>query len=199
MIGLFFLALIAIDESVPNEPFCYPGKYEREIITFDPENSPIFEKIYDELRKKLSFAQSEEEILLNTIDFVQWVVFDLTLCTNPQVVKMIAEDGRKEIPLDAFLERKQGVCRHIALCVTLLLHRLIEEEVLHGTVYLIRENLSWGRHAWTLFLSEERAWHLDAYQGVLEDGKSRAGFSRLCQKYGKDVMQRQSTRWKDDN
>lgn len=199
MIGLLFLAFVVLEERIPDEAFCYPGKYDREIITFHPESSPVFEKTYQELRNQLWYGQSEEEILLTTVNFVQQEAFNLALCTNPQVVKMIIGDGRKEIPLDAFLEKRQGVCRHIALCVTLLIHRLIEEEVLHGTAYLIRENLPWGRHAWTLFLSEKGAWHLDAYYGVLENGKSRAGFSSLCQKYGKEVMQRQSRRWKNDD
>lgn len=199
MIALLLLALLPIDEAIPDEAFCYLGKYEREVITFDPSNCPAFDKAYQNLREHLTDLESEEDILLTTLDYVQRELFDLSLCTNPRVLEMISEDGRKEIPLDAFLQEKQGVCRHIALCVTLLLHQLIDEEVLDGEVYLIREDLSWGRHAWTLLITKQSAWHLDAYQGIFEDGKTRAGFSNLCQKYGRDVMQRQSTRWKHDH
>ncbi|NGX60388.1 MAG: hypothetical protein KR126chlam3_01561, partial [Chlamydiae bacterium] len=84
---------------------------------------------------------------------------------------------------------------HIALTTTYLLDALIEKKKLKGELFFIREQTPFGRHAWTLLLTETAAWHIDAYWGIIENGKTDAGFARLCQKYGKRVMERQKLRW----
>lgn len=196
---LLLAALIAIDEGIPEGPFCYPGKHKREVITFDPQSAPLFEQAYQTLKNRLIGLTSEQEILLETVDFVQRDLFDLPECTNQNVIQLILHEGMGEIPLETFLREKKGVCRHLALTVTLLVDSLVRDGTLSGKALLIREDLLWGRHAWTLYLSESGAWHLDAFYGIMENGKTRAGFSLLCQKYGCDAMMRQQARWEHDN
>lgn len=195
MIGFLSLCSVLLHENIPSEPFRYEGKTRRESITFDPKGAPLFDRHYLALKKELKGIDQEDELLLLTLDYVQRQIFDLPHCSETNVETLIASYGQREIPLDFFLAEKKGVCRHIALCVTLLLDRLIQDQFLTGECFLIRDELPWGRHAWTLFLSKEGAWHLDGYYGVLENGKTRAGFSKLCHKYGKEVIERQKERW----
>lgn len=185
-----------IDQAIPEGPFSYPGQSIREVITVDPDNSPLLQQACTKLKEQL-----EGDILLKTLLFVQENLFDDTRCTNENLSHLIQNFGggqlEPDIPLEVFLEEKTGVCRHIALTTTYLINDLIREGLLSGNVYLIREQTPFGRHAWTLFLTDNAAWHLDPYWGLLEDGKTRAGFSHLCKKYGKKTMEQQKVWWEN--
>lgn len=191
-----------IGETIPSGPFSYPGQNPREIIIVDPTSSPLLTQAKERILLKIDPLASEEEILINTVHFVREELFDLMKCDETNVWKFIIarsdEEELPEIPLDAFLKEKLGVCRHIALTTTYLLDALIEKEKLKGELFFIREQTPFGRHAWTLLLTETAAWHIDAYWGIIENGKTDAGFARLCQKYGKRVMEEQKLRWEDD-
>jgi len=192
-----------IQETIPNGPFTYPGSSIREVIVLDPANSPLLEKAYENLQNELSLDNSEWEILQITSLYVRQQIFDLSLCDKKRVHSLIQRNYPNEqspsISLETFLKEKTGICRHIALTTTYLIDRLIKDGWLIGTAFLIRENLFNERHAWTLLLSEEGAWHLDSFWNVLENGKTPSGFSHLCKKYGKDVMDRQKNRWENDH
>jgi len=197
LIPIFFLLLSlsfpAVEETIPEGPFSYPGQSPREIIIVNPNEAPILEGATQDL-----LVQVEEEILHKTLAFVREELFDLDLCDEDKLWSFIEETGLfPEIPLDVFLDAKIGVCRHFALTATYLIEQLIREGVLKGEVFLIREDTPFGRHAWTLFLSEQGAWHIDAYWGVLENGKTDAGFSKLCHKYGRRVMESQKKRYEN--
>lgn len=196
--AIFFLHPI-IQESIPEGTFTYPGFHPREIILVEPERSPLLEKAYHEIESKLKETSSEQEILEITSRYVREVLFDLNFCNERKVSSLIQtlypDESEPEISIETFLEQKTGVCRHIALTSTYLVNRLIKAGWLKGEALLIRENCPTGRHAWTLFLSNDGAWHLDSLWGVLENGKNSAGFSELCNKYGKRTMNDQKKRW----
>jgi|GEM_PF-3150162 len=196
---LFFSLLLLffppIEEVIPEGPFSYPGKSSREVIIVDPNHAPLLDRATQSL-----LQQVEKDILQKTLCYVKEELFDLDLCDEDTLWNFIAETEMfPEIPLDVFLDAKIGVCRHFALTATYLIEQLIRKGVLKGEVFLIREDTPFGRHAWTLFLSEHSAWHLDAYWGVLENGKTDAGFSKLCHKYGMRVMQKQKLRWENEH
>ena len=195
---LFLHIFPSIDETIPSHPFCYPGICSREVICVDPDHCPLLQSAIKELEPLLSPDQTEEEILSTLLDFVSETLFHLELCTTINLNALIQKSYSPfdEIPLDYFLAAKTGVCRHLALTSTYLAHHLVKTGWLHGEAYLIRDELPSGRHAWTLFISDEGAWHLDPTWKILENGKTRAGFFHLCQKYGKRTMERQETRWK---
>lgn len=188
-----------LQESIPDGPFQYSGAHPREIIVVDPEASPLLDAAYDKLLTYLKEDFSEEQIIELVFLYVREVLFNLNLCNEREVRALIytlhPDEAEPEIPLETFLKYKTGLCRHIALTSTCLLNRLIKDDWLQGDAFLIRENCPSGRHAWTLFLSEEGAWHLDSLWGVLENGKTSAGFSRLCDNYGKRIMYEQKKRW----
>ncbi|MBS0629030.1 MAG: hypothetical protein JSS30_02255 [Verrucomicrobia bacterium] len=195
---IFFLMPI-LQESIPDGPFQYPGSAPREIILVDPEFSPLMDKAFADLSKHLDRSFSEEKIIELVFLYVREVLFDLNLCNEQQVRTLIhsihPNEKEPEMALEIFLEHKTGLCRHIALTSSCLINRLIKDRWLHGEVFLIRENCPRGRHAWTLFLSKDGAWHLDSLWGVLENGKTSAGFSRLCDNYGKRIMNEQKKKW----
>lgn len=196
---LFFITLLlpVLQESIPDGPFQYPGSRPREIIVVDPDASPLLDRAYENLPIGEGF--SEEQIVEAVFYYVREELFDLNLCNPWDVRRLIwslhPDETEPEMALDVFLENKTGLCRHLALTSTYLIDRLIKEGRLQGEVYLIRENCPMGRHAWTLFISNAGAWHLDSLWGVLENGKTSAGFSRLCDNYGKRIMYEQEKKW----
>lgn len=196
--AIFFLHPI-IQESIPEGTFAYPGAGPREVILVDPDQSPLLEKAYLDIKAELKAGMTEEQILKTTCHYLREELFDLNRCNERVVAALIQtlhpNESEPEISLETFLEHKTGVCRHIALTSTYLVNRLIKEGFLNGEAFLIRENCSIGRHAWTLYVSSEGAWHLDSLWGVLENGKTSAGFSQLCNKYGKRTMNDQKKRW----
>ncbi len=198
---LFLLALFpSIEKTIPEGPFIYPGLHPREVIFVDPENSPILDTVYKDLKKRLSSEYTEKEILQIISLYIREEIFDLNKCNPASLTLLIQElhpeEDEPEISLDAFLQEKTGLCRHVALVTTYLVDRLVKDEWLEGETFFIRENLPDQRHAWTLFISEEGAWHLDALWGVLENGKSDAGFFRLSKKYGRRTMEGQKKHWR---
>lgn len=197
--ALLFLTPI-IDEAIPEGPFRYPGSRPREVIMVDPENSPRLDQAYRELEQRLE-GLTEEQILETVFWYVREELFDLSLC-NERLVQLFIhslypDETEPEISLETFLEYKIGVCRHTALATTCLVDRLVKEGWLDGEALLIRANCPTGRHAWTLFLSEEGAWHLDSLWGIFENGKTGAGLSKLCDNYGKRIMNEQKKRWEN--
>jgi len=188
-----------IKETLPDTPFAYAGLNPREIITVDPQNSPLLEKGYQELLLTLSNELSEKEILFQVADYVGQTLFDLQKCSDHAVYALIHQHANgqlePEIPLEIFLAERVGVCRHIALATTYIVNRLIKEGHLQGEAFLVRDYVRCGRHAWTLFLSKEGAWHIDAYWRILEDGKTEEGYEHLSRVYGPNTMERQQQRW----
>lgn len=189
--SIFFLAPI-IQEAIPDGPFFYRGAHPREVILLDPADSPLLEAAYWDLVEQLSSSFSEVQILQVTSLYIREKLFDLTLCNEQSVRRLLEalypDEKEPEVSLETFLEHKTGVCRHIALTSTYLVDRLIKEGWLQGEARLVRADCIMGRHAWTLFTSPEGSWHLDCLWDVLENGKTGAGFSRLCQKYGRKTI-----------
>lgn len=200
LLPLFLLfSFPEIEESIPNTPFAYPGKNPREVILFDPENSPRLQAAKNQFFEKLNPSFSEAETLVALIDFIRDEMFDLTKSELKKLNSLLGDTSKQpEIPIDFFIEHRIGVCRHMALITTYFVDQLIKENLLSGDAFFIRENLPYGRHAWTLLLTETGAWHIDAYWGSLENGKTDVGFLNLCKKYGKKVMDAQKLRWTHD-
>ena len=186
-------------ETIPEGPFCYEGQQPREIITVDPIASPLLNEGYQKLLGQIGAEDSEEEILRKVGHFVCNTLFSLDLCTEEntkQLIESVAPLAKEpEISIETFIDAQTGVCRHLALASTYLTNRLIDEGLLKGTCFLIRDQTHGGRHAWTLYLSGTGAWHLYPLWGFLENGKTEEGFIHLCQRYGKRTMERQKKRW----
>lgn len=199
----FFLSLLLawnfpeIVEAIPEGPFCYPGKNPREVICVIPKQSPLLEIAVNALITRLHNGMSEQEILSITMQFIKDELFSSDNCNETALQQLIAsfEGNEPEISLEVFLREKTGICRHIALTATYLLDQLSKKNILNGTAFLIREDTPFGRHAWTLFLSKTSSWHLDVCWGILENGKTKKGYTVLSRYYGKEVMIKQKQKW----
>lgn len=179
-------AYLSLGETIPDGPFAYEGKYPREILTVDPKNTPLLDAAYKTLKERIRKSDEEEKILETVLLLVRDELFERE--RSQEVFSNITAE--EEIPLETFLENKIGICRHFALTTTLLIDRLIKEEILIGEVKLIREETPFGRHGWTLFTSGSGRWHIDPYLDSMENAKNSIGLLRLCQKYGKQTMKR---------
>ncbi len=127
----------------------------REIIVLDPDNSPILNKHYEELknilikfRKNLGRSLSEEEVLKQVRDYVRHHIFPSRNDPNlsKKVDKFIELKRRSKqtpktdyeispthmaevpiIPIDEFIKEGLGICRHHAIVTAYLLDRLTKE------------------------------------------------------------------------
>ena len=195
---LFFLSLFPlIEETIPEGPFLYRGKAPREVLVIDPGNSPLLDLAIERLLELLPNPCTELEVIETTHRFIREELFDREN-SSPEAISHLIQI-EEEIPLERFLEERMGICRHFALTTTLLLDRLTKIGKIEGTAMLIREETPFGRHGWTLFLTETSAWHVDPYLDILKDGKNEKDFLSLCQKYGKRTMEKQKVRWCDGN
>lgn len=162
----------------------YSGLSPRETIIFNSEDSPYFDRAYEEMKGSLREEDTEQEILTTLLFYVREKMFDPARFSLEKVHELVATQSSDTISLDTFIQEKTGVCRHTAFATSLMIDRLIQENILTGRVFLVREELFCGRHAWSLFISETGSWFVDAFWNLMENAKNQAGLTTLLQKYG---------------
>ena len=105
--------------------------------------SSVFELIY-----KVTHHQFGGDKPLIDINFEVEQIIDETLAAKK--TKSIFEYN--EIPLNLFMQRKAGVCRHQALLSAYIIERLINEERMAGKVSIDRNFIPQkGGHAWVRY------------------------------------------------
>jgi hypothetical protein len=154
----------------------------REIILFDPHNSPLLEQKYDEFVAHRDFSW---EALFHFMHDI----FERT--------DLEKQSGM--VPLDAFVAAKVGVCRHVAFAAAYFLDRLAKEGYLpQGKSYYVRDLVKGGvGHAWNLFVLENgtAAWHLDFSWGVIKNILDKEEFNLLRLIYGTEPIRREKKRF----
>lgn len=194
-------------------PLAYIGSYpaHREIIYLDPSNSPLLENHYQAFRSQifgdtLELLHALKTYVQTTIFtssnlhpfFSEWIISnertldDFTLSNEDDYIPVIS--------IEAFIEKKVGVCRHSAFVFTYFLDRLIEDRFLSGTAYLVRDFIAsehaTGGHAWSLFIdADKQAWHIDILWDVIKNINDPLQFKTLCSLYGKNAMDYQVQRY----
>jgi hypothetical protein len=188
----------------------------REFISLNPFDSPLLDQKYRELL--ISFPETNP--LRHLLHFVEEEVFDCALSTEETVSVLIdhwahsSERDRSDfaetasealhpvIPLDFFIEKKIGVCRHHALITAYFLDRLSKEgKIPSGTSYYVRDVIHtssmYGGHAWNLYLFDDstEVWHLDAYWGVLKNLTLIEDLKYLYKAYSRRVIDRERERF----
>lgn len=127
-----------------------PKNSPREAIVVDSEKYPAIRKIYNLKPKQL------EGFL-----YVYWVydivlkIFNLPPEENERrVTQIIEEYGVKnngKIALDVFIDRRAGVCRHMALLAAVLLELGVKDGILEGTPRVVRNKVGGKKHVWCIF------------------------------------------------
>lgn len=169
-----YTPLTAAIQDISTKPVASCGSSERrEIITLDPDHSPILNDHYEKLKNILQDSQknlgrplSEEAILKHVRDYIRKEIFpsdkdlDLTdsfidrMRNDPRILKTLYIVGKGDhalvpiIPIDEFIKEGVGVCRHHALVASYLLDRLTKEpeasRMLDGVVQHMRDNVPAG-------------------------------------------------------
>lgn len=190
----------------------------REILLLDPKNTSLLDQHYSKLRQKLKKEMTTRDILFTVGEYVRRDVFPRNYVR--EVMEMI--EGAKFkypttthrdhpakkipiIPIDKFIERRLGVCRHHVLVLSYMIDRLLHETnpLISGTVQHIRGNIPEGAHVWITFIpmrlspdTPPEKYHLDTScnEVVLINFAVEQNQEALSKAYGKEMFADQLTR-----
>lgn len=187
----------------------------REIILLDPANSPRLNAHFTKLRSKLKPGMSTEKVLEALKEYVRKEIFPNG---SESEISVMVEKARQThqttkhkdnnipiplIPIDHFIEKKIGVCRHHALVTAYMLDRLLTEKnpLIEGTVQHMRGNTHIGAHVWVTFIPKKKSffswsekYHLDTLWDVLINFASQSKIDMLSLMYGKEMINDQIKR-----
>ncbi len=200
-----FRVLTGFTEYFTTQPLISIGSspLTREIISLDPENSPLlqqkydqfsgasFEELIDYIRTRIFFIKTNER-LMDAFIF-EWIERhtpeDFTLTSDNRYLPVI--------PLNDFIRSGVGVCRHSALTAAYFIDRLIQDGRLPpGRVRYVRDTIKFGGHAWVLYFPEDSndIWHIDPHLSVVVNCRTDA--ESLYPFYGQEAIDRQLDRFK---
>jgi len=223
--GISYHVLKGSNVNISQEPIACLGSSPlgREIITLDPNNSPLLNLHYQTLVARLK-QQSliPEQVLEQTSLYIREELFSPSFCSEKLVDRFIQRWQSSEertlndftvtrdemlvpvIPIEAFIQARAGICRHFSLVTAYILDRLAKEEpslLPKGRVHYVRDIVShgsiYGGHAWNLYIpeGEQEAWHVDALWGIVKNCKEKDDLLFLSLAYGEDTIQREITRF----
>jgi hypothetical protein len=98
------------------------------------------------------------------------------------------------IPIDRFISKGLGVCRHHAMVTAYILDGLTKQRppYLSGTVQIIRDTMKSGNgHAWAAFVNNTRKVHTDTLWRKIADFSDPVQRKILESYYGAEVIERQ--------
>lgn len=188
----------------------------REVIEFDPANSLYIQDHLKKFKAELEEWRNILGTNLRTVDvlsllkeYLRKEVFKLSHNdqANNLVMDMVTEalksDSFKKlkhiskegypsdipiIPLDEFVKRGIGVCRHHGLLTAYFINELCKGPNPHldGIVHHIRDNVYGGAHVWDVFIPKAKKkgdpvekWHIDTLWDVLENFGTKLGEKKI--------------------
>lgn len=224
--GKDYIPLTAAVQDISKKAVASCGSSKnREIIVLDPQNSPELDKHFgnlliqlQNLQKERGRSLTEEEVLKQVQDYVRHDIFP-TRCDpdlqqkldnfvklyfdNPNVpkTKYRGSDGRVDvpiIPIDDFIKKGLGVCRHHAMVTAYILDKLTKEPLgsrfLEGTVQHMRENITIKKnqmcgHIWVTLVNskEKKRWHVDTLWREVVDFSIPSQVEYLKGRYGSAI------------
>ena len=192
----------------------------REIITLDPTKAPLLNEKYQELYAFLSaHPQTSVEATLQLINqFVRTKVFDPALYSENHLEDLLEEwiADQEELtdftltikgtwipvlPIDFFIQKRCGVCRHYALVTGYFLDKLVKDPLQllpPGRVHYVRDLVkNGGGHAWNFYLptDSDAAWVTDSTWNIVKNALDPSHRSLLDQFYGKRAIENQLERF----
>lgn len=164
----------------------YIGEGSREIILVEAkkqkEEKGSLEGLYEWVKVSLSVLKNlkpkwgEQEI----IEAVYKMISERMKYDSQEVNRLTADKNDQIVPLEEFLEKGVGVCRHQSLTGSYLLQRLKKDGVLPEGVQISsdRNKMFGGGHAWVrITLSNGEVMIMDAaqgYCGLLKDAGEKS-------------------------
>lgn len=146
-----------------NQRLCSMGHCKpnsgREILLLDPQ-SALLEKYRATLCETLAAQKpSPREVLGYVQEYVRQL---MAPCDVTELVKQTLSPQNPFLPIDFFLQREKGSCRHYALITAYFLQALKEANILDGRIiahrqYLKNSQAGDGAHAWVLFVLADQS------------------------------------------
>jgi hypothetical protein len=171
--GKTFRVLSRAVNNFDSEPIISIGAFlkepNRELLTFEPSNSPELDHLFLTFKSKLEAASSLTRSLNGVNLSVTYVLNKIKTELSDYFLReksvkffldnwkgetLLNDEGRKQpvIPLEAFVSARVGVCRHKTLVAANFLSRLMKEgsEALFplADIFHFRFDTTKGPHAW---------------------------------------------------
>lgn len=137
------------------------GGAQREAIVVDSEKYPLLKELY-----KIVISQSSsgnyihrDRILPSMFKISRDCFYNNPHATEEDVERMIENeclDRDVKIPLDFFIYKGLGVCRHMALTAGVLIEMSIKRNLLRGKVSIDRNETERGGHEWARYIASTR-------------------------------------------
>ena len=176
----------------------YP--HARETLLLHLDSSPLLNTLYTSWRSELQIT-TVQEIFDQLLVYLRTVVFDMKLCQHNKIKDLVKEAALQkssdefcsslELPIEYFVEKRAGLCRHFTLVAYYFLQRLNQETLLpRFSIEIIRMPIEThgilGRHAWlSIFFEEEnRSFHFDPFWSIVIDKADPEAKQTLKNKYG---------------
>lgn len=187
----------------------------REMILFDPPNSPLLQEHYQNFVKLIDECLQgnpknklpPEELIKLTNFYMNVFVFTNRGANVEQDVSDIVQEavrddsipkvkGQPCISIEEFLKRKTGVCRHHSLVAAYLMDRFLRQHPqacsFSGAVQVMRDNIRGGAHAWvTLVSNEGQMFCLDTLNNFMGNLNSTGFKDKLELAFGKKSVEHQ--------
>lgn len=167
----FYKGRRVIKRDSPIDGGVYLGKSEREAIVVDSVKYPAIRKLYEKAKEKALVDRVDisvaKNLILNAVYDTVKEAMKYDEKAVDALVNLVNCGKDRKIALDMFIDRKIGVCRHMALACGALLEMFVKEGYLRGKVSIDRNKIR-GGHVWCRYTnSGGTVYILDVAQGYI--------------------------------
>ncbi|WP_203454918.1 ankyrin repeat domain-containing protein [Legionella sp. MW5194] len=175
--------------------------HTREIILLDPDSDRM-QELYQEFEKDLARLGNNvplEDVFRQARRFSNNKI-DNTDFEPDAKARNTLRVGKRELPLytlEEIIEQRKGVCRHHALFTAFLLGQYIKNQsIANAGIYHCRDSWTHPRkkepvaHTWVVCKQNNTLYLIDSMWNVQYNLSDYTGYSKACQAYTKEVIDR---------
>jgi hypothetical protein len=193
-----------IDNFVDKPLVSVGSSKDREMVLFDPTQSPLLQQAYEKFVEAMQEVPSPSDansFSKEIIKFMRKDVFSEKNDVQQRVDQFVASsdstgircDGSPCIPIDKFIEKKIGVCRHHSLVAAYFLDRYMQENPgklsFKGKIQIMRDNVINGAHAWLTLVTDKGEIHsIDTLNNFHFKIDEEAGQQKLIKIWGEEPV-----------
>ena len=153
-----------------------PGS--REILYLDHSNIPLLTAHYEAWKQQLTSTEPEF-ILFDLMHYLRTKIFDLSRCNRETVQTIVFQENAVMLPIELFIEKRAGVCRHFAMASYYFFERMLADKIIPITSIELERRIVaidgyLGRHAWVSIYLEgnNRSFHFDPFWSIVVDSNN---------------------------
>lgn len=150
----------------------------REILYLDRSNIPLLSTHYEIWKQQLTSIEPEF-VLFDLMHYLRTKMFDLDRCNREAVHTIVFQENAVMLPIELFIEKKAGVCRHFAMVSYYFFERMLIDKIIPiASIEIERKIVNidgyLGRHAWVSVYLEEnnRSFHFDPFWSIVVDSNN---------------------------